>query len=53
MISGVTLCGVAIIALAGLLPATIARADCPDGSRALAESEQQAYLSIQQTGEGF
>ena len=29
----VTVLGVAIIALAGVLPATIARADCPDVGR--------------------
>jgi hypothetical protein len=28
--------------------ATTARADCPEGSRALTETEQQAYLSMQQ-----
>lgn len=44
----VTVLVIGIAAWAGLLPATIARADCPDGGRLLTESEQQAYLSIQQ-----
>jgi hypothetical protein len=39
---------VLIAALVSILPATIAHADCPEGLRLLKESEQQAYLSIQQ-----
>ena len=35
-----------ILVLIGL--ATTARADCPEGSRAISEREQQGYLSIQQ-----
>jgi hypothetical protein len=48
MTRAVTVLGLVIMALAAILPATLARADCPEGARLLKEGEQQAYLAIQQ-----
>jgi hypothetical protein len=48
MTRALTVFCVVIATLAAVLPATLARADCPAGGRALKDSEQQAYVALQQ-----